>query len=74
MKNTGRCPKCQHGDILRIAGQVGAHGAGNNIITGWTIWSAVKVTRLLCTSCGYSEEWIEDADDIAKLVEKFRDA
>ena len=72
MKNTNRCWKCQCTDILRIEGQVGAHGAGNNIITGWTIWSAVKITRYLCTACGYSEEWIESPEDIAKLVDKFR--
>jgi predicted nucleic-acid-binding Zn-ribbon protein len=72
MKNSGRCVKCQHADILRIEGQSGAHGAGNNIQVGWTIFSAVKVTRFLCASCGYSEEWIEDPADLQKLVEKFR--
>jgi predicted nucleic-acid-binding Zn-ribbon protein len=72
MKNTGRCPKCSNTDLLRIEGQSGAHGAGNNIQVGWTIFSAVKVTRFLCTSCGFSEEWIESPEDIATLVEKFR--
>jgi hypothetical protein len=71
MKNTGRCPKCQHDGLLRIAGQSGANGAGNNIPVGWTIFSSVLVTRFLCTSCGFSEEWIESPEDIAKLVEKF---
>jgi len=72
MKNTGQCPKCTSRDLLRIEGQAGAHGAGNNIPVGWTIFSSVKVTRFLCTSCGFSEEWIESPEDIAKLVEKFR--
>jgi predicted nucleic-acid-binding Zn-ribbon protein len=72
MKNTGQCPKCNSRDLLRIEGQSGAHGAGNNIQVGWTIFSAVKVTRFLCTSCGFSEEWIESPEDIATLVEKFR--
>jgi predicted nucleic-acid-binding Zn-ribbon protein len=72
MKNTGQCPKCESKELLRIEGQAGAHGAGNNIPVGWTIFSSVKVTRFLCTSCGFSEEWIESRDDIAKLVEKFR--
>lgn len=73
MKNTGRCSKCQHEDLLRIEGQSGAYGAGNNIPVGWTVWSSVNVTRFLCTGCGFSEEWIEQPDDIAKLVKKFRD-
>ena len=71
MKNTGKCPKCASEELLRIEGQSGAYGAGNNIQTGWTVFSAVKVTRFLCTSCGFSEEWIESPEDIAKLVEKF---
>lgn len=71
MKNTGRCSKCQHADILRIEGQAGSHGAGNNIPVGWTIFSAIKVTRFLCTACGFSEEWIESREDIETLVEKF---
>jgi len=71
MKNTGSCPKCSSRELLRIEGESGAHGAGNNIQVGWTIFSAVRVTRFLCTSCGFSEEWIESPEDIAKLVEKF---
>jgi predicted nucleic-acid-binding Zn-ribbon protein len=72
MKNTGRCPKCSNTDLLRIEGQAGSYGSGNIIPVGWTIFSVVKVTRFLCTSCGFSEEWIESPEDIAKLVEKFR--
>ena len=72
MKNDKHCTKCKHDDILRIEGQVGAHGAGNNITIGWTIFSSVKVTRFVCTACGFSEEWIESPEDIAKLVDKFR--
>lgn len=72
MKNTGRCAKCGHAEILRIEGQTGAYGSGNNIPVGWTVLSAIAVTRFLCTSCGYSEEWIESPGDIAKLVEKYK--
>jgi hypothetical protein len=72
MKTIGRCTKCQHDDILRIEGESGAYGSGNNIPIGFTVFSSVKVTRFVCTSCGFSEEWIESAEDIAKLVKKFR--
>lgn len=72
MKVTGKCPKCSSGEILRIPGKVGAHGAGNNIMTGMTIIGAVKVTRYLCVDCGFSEEWIDDQKDIKKLKEKYK--
>ena len=71
MRNSRTCPKCQSTDIVRIPGDVRAFGAGNNIIVGATIFSAVKVTRYLCASCGFSEEWIESADDIARIKKKY---
>ena len=70
MKNTRVCTKCGSNDIARIEGQVGPHGTGNNILTGWSIFSAVKVTRFLCLSCGFSEEWIESREDLQKIREK----
>jgi len=66
MKNAGRCPKCGSTNILRVEGKAGAYGSGNNIITGFTIFSAVLVHRYVCCECGYSEEWI-DRTDIPKL-------
>lgn len=70
MKNKRICPKCSSTDILRIPGQAGAYGSGNNIPVGWTIYSAVKVTRFLCAGCGFSEEWVESMDDVEKLRDK----
>lgn len=67
MKNTSICPKCHSSGIIRIPGNVGAYGTGDNIKAGFTNFSAVKVTRYLCASCGYTEEWIDDPDDIEKL-------
>jgi len=67
MKNTGICPKCHSSEMIRIPGNVGAYGTGNNIKVGFTNFSAVKVTRYLCASCGYTEEWIDDPNDIEKL-------
>ncbi|MGO9543741.1 MAG: hypothetical protein ACLPPF_02980 [Rhodomicrobium sp.] len=71
MKNSHKCSKCKSADIVRIPGEVGAYGAGNNIRTGWTVYHAVKVTRYLCASCGFSEEWIDSPEDIAKLKKKY---
>ena len=67
MKNTKICPKCQSTDIVRFNGYAGAHGAGNNVMVGGTIFSAVNVNRYVCCSCGFTEEWI-DKEDIEKVV------
>jgi transposase-like protein len=71
MKNSNRCPKCKSSDIVRVPGDIRGYGAGNNIIVGWTIFNAVKVARYLCATCGFSEEWIDDAADIAKIKTKY---
>ena len=71
MKNSGECVKCQSKDVLRIPGKAGMYGAGNNIPAGWTIYGYVKVTRFVCTACGYSEEWIENDADLDKLMRKY---
>ena len=67
MKNTKTCPKCRSTDIVRFNGYAGAHGAGNNIMVGGPIFSAVNVNRYVCCSCGFTEEWI-DEEDIEKVV------
>jgi predicted nucleic-acid-binding Zn-ribbon protein len=71
MQKSKTCPKCKNTEIISIPGEVRAFGAGNNISVGASIFSAVKVTRYLCASCGFSEEWIESADDIAKIKKKY---
>jgi hypothetical protein len=40
-------------------------------MVGRTIISAVKVTRYLCASCGFIEEWVDSPDDLAKLKKKY---
>lgn len=66
MKNTKICPKCGSYDIVRIDGYAGPYGAGNNIMTGHTIFSAVNVNRYICCTCGFTEEWI-DGNDLEKI-------
>jgi predicted nucleic-acid-binding Zn-ribbon protein len=72
MKTSSKCTKCGASGILRIPGQAGAFGSGNNIPAGSTIFSSVKVTRYICDQCGYSEEWVESASDLQKLREKYK--
>ena len=66
MKNLRMCPKCHSTDIVRINGYTGAYGAGNNVMTGATIFSAVDVNRYICMNCGFTEEWI-DREDLEKI-------
>lgn len=73
MKNTKNCPKCNSNSIIKIPGDVSIYGAGNNIMVGRTIYSAIRVTRYLCCNCGYSEDWIDNKKDIEKLRNKFQD-
>ena len=66
MRYSKVCPKCQATNIVRIDGYAGAHGAGNNVMVGMSIFSAVNVNRYICCSCGFTEEWI-DKEDIEKV-------
>jgi ribosomal protein S27AE len=70
MKNNKQCPKCNSADIIRVPGSVSAYGAGNNIPTGSSIFSSIAVTRYLCGQCGYTEEWIDSQEDVAKVRKK----
>ncbi len=71
MKNSDKCPKCNSNDIIKIVGRKNQERHNNTIQSGWTIFSVVTVTRYLCGNCGYSEEWVENREDIAKLRNKF---
>ncbi len=67
MKMTKLCPKCQSTNIVRMDGYVSSYGAGNNVMTGRTVFSAVNVNRYICCSCGFTEEWI-DKEDLTKVA------
>ncbi len=66
MKRAGTCPKCGGHEILKVRGNAGPYGSGNNIQIGLTIFSSILVDRYVCCGCGYTEEWI-DKEDISKL-------
>lgn len=69
MKNSQRCPKCDHTEIIRVEVIQGGYGSGNVIPTGgFTIGSSIKVTRYVCIKCGYCEEWIDSTQDLQRLL------
>ena len=74
MRKSKTCPKCQSADVIRIPGSVEGYGAGNNILLRINWWKSrgyVKVSRYVCGACGFSEEWIDAPEDIARLKEHF---
>jgi len=71
MKQSKICPKCSSPEIIRIPGELGAYGSGNVIPMGMTIFSSIKVTRYLCGNCGFSEDWIDNPQDLKKIKDKF---
>ena len=68
MRNSKSCPKCRSTDLIEIRQE---NPYSNNIFAGWTLFSSVKITRRLCGTCGFMEEWIDSADDIAKIKKKY---
>jgi ribosomal protein S27AE len=72
VRNFKMCPQCRSTDIIRVPGNATSTGAGNNIIVGSTLFlKFVLVTRYLCGSCGFSEEWIDTPGDIAKIRQHY---
>ncbi len=65
MKDFKICPKCNFTDILRIPARMPASSTENIITVGWM--NAVKVTRFVCATCGFTEEWIESLEEVEKL-------
>ncbi|MBI1388444.1 MAG: hypothetical protein GC154_08350 [bacterium] len=68
MKNSGQCPKCGGEDVKRISGGNPMQGYRNYVVTGLGGWvTSVLITRYLCLTCGYSEEWVDSQDDLEKI-------
>jgi|GEM_PF-3821721 len=58
------CHKCSSTDPLLVEAERGSFGSGNVIpLSGFTIFSSVKVDRYICMKCGYGEEQISSPAD-----------
>lgn len=68
MKRQGVCTKCGKPDPQRILGEFHASGAGNGIRIG--LLRGIAVTRYVCLSCGFVEEWVEGDFNLEKLAKK----
>jgi predicted RNA-binding Zn-ribbon protein involved in translation (DUF1610 family) len=63
MKN-GTCPKCGSTEIFRIPGQRRTFENRESIRLGLTVFSNMMLTRYICVNCGFSEEWLDEPEDI----------
>ena len=70
MKNRNICPKCNSNNIVCVNGGIGSDGAGNIVMVGRTVFSAVPIDRYICCDCGFTEEWI-DQSYLSKIKEKY---
>lgn len=70
MKPQGKCSKCGCSEVLRVPSEIGVVG-GSAIRLGATMLSAVPVTRFVCAACGFVEEWVESAVNLASLAKRY---
>lgn len=73
MKIQKKCPKCGSQSITRIPAKDLGIGGGNIIKIKRSYVNAVKVTRYMCNDCGFLEEWVDNKEDIKKVVNKYGD-
>lgn len=69
MRSTNICPKCNCNDIAAIGGGVFKGNIYNTISVGL---STIYMTRYVCLSCGFTENYVEDPDDLQKIARKYR--
>ncbi len=65
MKNGNTCIKCDSVDIRKIPGKYPFSEQTN--MAKISAFKKIYVTRFVCVSCGYSEEWIEKGEDLEYL-------
>jgi predicted nucleic-acid-binding Zn-ribbon protein len=65
MKSDGVCPKCSSKQIIKIPSELGTF----NVIK-IDMFKFANLTRYICTSCGYMEQYISDDSSLSKLRQK----
>ncbi|MCB9308780.1 MAG: hypothetical protein H6567_01815 [Lewinellaceae bacterium] len=69
MKSTHCCPKCNCNEIAKVKGGAFKGNLYNTISTGL---NTIYLTRYICLSCGFTENYVEDTDDLEKLAKRHR--
>jgi hypothetical protein len=70
MRTTKICPKCGSNDVVIVPGRVGGTFAGNHVQVGF-LGLPVEVARYLCCECGFSEEWVDNPEDLERIKKKY---
>jgi hypothetical protein len=68
MRNTKICPKCGSRDIVIVPGVL------NALTVSVGVLRTVELKRHLCVDCGFTEEWIDDAEDRERIKKKLGSA
>jgi hypothetical protein len=69
MKNTGSCPKCRSSHVARVTAEP---GGGHTPAVPVGVLTGLAMTRFVCCRCGYSEERVEAAADLAVVKKRYR--
>ena len=69
MKNANPCPKCNAHEMSRIPGGFGR--VGRSVQYGPTAFTSIRISRYVCVKCGYTEEWIDDENELKKVTRNF---
>ena len=65
MKNVNKCTKCGSIEVLRVKGQSQGYGPGNNLQL--SLFSQVLVSKYVCCTCGFIEDWIDNPQNMEKV-------
>jgi len=68
MKYNFCCPKCQNTEIAIVEGGAFKGNIYNTLSYGLT---TIYLTRYVCTTCGFTENYIDDPKSLQKIKEKF---
>jgi predicted RNA-binding Zn-ribbon protein involved in translation (DUF1610 family) len=71
VKDSGACAKCGSPDVVRVPDEAGAYGAAQTVRAG-NLFQRVQVSRYVCATCGFVEQWIDDADDLRRIADRYR--
>ena len=68
MKYNNCCPKCQNTQIAIVEGGMFKGNMYNTLSFALT---TIYLTRYVCTTCGFTENYIDDPKDLQKIKEMF---
>ena len=68
MKFSNCCPKCHGSEIAEIKGGTFKGNVYNTISLTFRV---IYLTRYVCTQCGYSENYVDNEDDLASIRKRY---